>query len=181
MKESSKELQTKIKELQKPKSKQEMIEKRKKRPKNIPPASKNKSGNTEKKEIVFKNAEKNEKSIVFNNVEFEKKRKAPVSLSTLQQELEKQKKVKVVSEDDKYKKLIKQASGEKVLDNVKLLKKTIDRKNYEKKKSAGEWNDRKKQLELSMKKKQEKRDANIKERKELKKQKSKKGFSKSRK
>ncbi|KAJ2785318.1 hypothetical protein GGI15_001969 [Coemansia interrupta] len=70
---------------------------------------------------------------------------------------------------DKWSKALNQAKGEKVKDDVKLLRKTVKRMDQQKAKSSREWTERKNQLETKMKERALKRDANVKARVDAKK------------
>jgi hypothetical protein len=68
-------------------------------------------------------------------------------------------------EKEKWQKVEALASGEKVKDDVSLLKKSLKRKEILKKKSAQTWSERKKTLDYQLKEKQKKRQENIDQRK----------------
>ncbi|KAJ1725716.1 hypothetical protein LPJ53_000195 [Coemansia erecta] len=70
---------------------------------------------------------------------------------------------------DKWSKALNQAKGEKVKDDVKLLRKTVKRMDQQKAKSSREWTERKNQLDTKMKERALKRDANVKARVDAKK------------
>lgn len=115
-----------------------------------------------------------EESLSFGKVDFAdkiKKRKPNLegALVVAEKNAEKQ------SDDADWKKAIKQASGDKVQDDVALLKRAIKRKEKEKKKSGKEWKDRIEHVETSIRDKQKKRNENILARREGAKSKKGKG------
>lgn len=83
-------------------------------------------------------------------------------------------KAKELKEQDAWNNVLAKAEGIKVKDNVELLKKTIARKERQKKVSATKWEERKITLEKSKKEKQEKRTNNLLKKKQEKKEKTKK-------
>lgn len=83
-------------------------------------------------------------------------------------------KAKELKERDAWKNVLAKAEGVKVKDNVELLKKTIARKERQKKVSKTKWEERKMTLEKTKKEKQEKRTNNIMKKKQEKKDKIKK-------
>ncbi|KAF9902889.1 surfeit locus protein [Lobosporangium transversale] len=84
-------------------------------------------------------------------------------------------KANAMKEKDTWKKALQLAQGEKVKDDVKLLKKTIKREEVFKKKSAKEWGERKATVKKTKDQKQKKREENIKARIDAAKNKGKKG------
>ncbi|KAF9361728.1 hypothetical protein BGX34_006971, partial [Mortierella sp. NVP85] len=87
-------------------------------------------------------------------------------------------KANAMREKDTWKKALQLAQGEKVKDDIKLLKKTVKREEVIKKKSAKEWGERKATVKKAKEQKQKKREENIKARIDAKKQ-FKKGDKKS--
>jgi hypothetical protein len=77
-----------------------------------------------------------------------------------------------LKDDEKWDAALKKASGEKVKDDLHRLKRSLKRKEREKKKSATEWKGRMEQVARSQREAQEKRKANISEK--VKKRKDKK-------
>ncbi|KAJ1801402.1 hypothetical protein LPJ59_000329 [Coemansia sp. RSA 2399] len=73
---------------------------------------------------------------------------------------------------DKWSKALGQAKGEKVKDDVKLLRKAVRREDQKKRKSSREWNDRKEAVKDKIKERSNKREANIKARVDAKKMKN---------
>ena len=71
-----------------------------------------------------------------------------------------------IEEANKWNKMLKQASGEKVLDNPSLLKKSIKKIEKKKQKSAKVWNERVQNVKDKQVEKQRKRTENIQKRKE---------------
>ncbi|KAF9930881.1 surfeit locus protein, partial [Modicella reniformis] len=86
-------------------------------------------------------------------------------------------KASALKEKDTWKKALQLAQGEKVKDDIKLLKKTIKREEVLKKKSSKEWGERKSSVKKSKDQKQKKREENLKARMESK-SKGKKGDKK---
>ncbi|KAJ1663561.1 hypothetical protein IW140_004848 [Coemansia sp. RSA 1813] len=76
-----------------------------------------------------------------------------------------------LEEKDKWSKALGLAKGEKVKDDVKLLRKTVRREEQKKRKSSREWSDRKKDEKKKLKERTDKREANIKARVDAKKMK----------
>ncbi|KAJ1883045.1 hypothetical protein H4R99_001108 [Coemansia sp. RSA 1722] len=76
-----------------------------------------------------------------------------------------------IEKKDKWNKALDQAKGEKVKDDVKLLRKAVKRMDQQKAKSSREWNDRKKQVQDGIKEREQKRNANLKARVDAKKMK----------
>ncbi|KAJ1822879.1 hypothetical protein LPJ56_000504 [Coemansia sp. RSA 2599] len=76
-----------------------------------------------------------------------------------------------IEQKDKWNKALDQAKGEKVKDDVKLLRKTVKRMDQKKAKSSREWTDRKQQVQTGIKEREEKRNANLKARADAKKMK----------
>ncbi|KAJ2557696.1 hypothetical protein EV175_001193 [Coemansia sp. RSA 1933] len=76
-----------------------------------------------------------------------------------------------LEEKDKWNKALGQAKGEKVKDDVKLLRKAVRREDQQKRKSSREWTDRKKAVKDKIKERTDKREANIKVRIDAKKMK----------
>ncbi|KAF9417577.1 hypothetical protein BGZ94_009929 [Podila epigama] len=87
-------------------------------------------------------------------------------------------KANALKEKDTWKKALQLAHGEKVKDDVKLLKKTIKREETFKKKSAKEWSERKSTISKAKDQKQKKREENIKARIDAAKDRGKKGDKK---
>ncbi|KAI1297118.1 surfeit locus protein [Mortierella claussenii] len=87
-------------------------------------------------------------------------------------------KANALKEKDTWKKALQLAQGEKVKDDVKLLKKTIKREETFKKKSSKEWGERKSTVSKSKDQKQKKREENLKARIDAAKNKGKKGDKK---
>ncbi|KAF9112758.1 hypothetical protein BGX27_002844 [Mortierella sp. AM989] len=87
-------------------------------------------------------------------------------------------KASALKDKDTWKKALQLAQGEKVKDDVKLLKKTIKREEVHKKKSSKEWGERKSTLGKAKDQKQKKREENIKARIDAAKNKGKKGDKK---
>jgi len=131
--------------------------------------------------------------LVFNRINFlgEQTEIAPPPTSTnakvaldeiktkqqLYNELEKSgetEKAKKLKERDAWNNVLAKAEGVKVKDNVELLKKTIARKERQKKVSKTKWDERKNTLEKTKKEKQEKRTNNLLKKKQEKKEKIKK-------
>lgn len=83
-------------------------------------------------------------------------------------------KAKELKERDAWNNVLAKAEGIKVKDNVELLKKTIARKDRQKKVSKTKWEERKITLEKTKKEKQEKRANNLLKKKQEKKEKIKK-------
>ncbi|KAI7828785.1 surfeit locus protein 6-domain-containing protein [Gamsiella multidivaricata] len=87
-------------------------------------------------------------------------------------------KANALKEKDTWKKALQLAQGEKVKDDVKLLKKTIKREEVQKKKSSKEWGERKSTVSKTKDQKQKKREENIKARIDAAKNKGKNGDKK---
>ncbi|KAI1317701.1 hypothetical protein EDD11_008007 [Mortierella claussenii] len=83
-------------------------------------------------------------------------------------------KASALKEKDTWKKALQLAQGEKVKDDVKLLKKTIKREETFKKKSSKEWGERKSTVSKAKDQKQKKREENLKSRIDAAKNKGKK-------
>ncbi|KAF9306790.1 surfeit locus protein [Mortierella antarctica] len=83
-------------------------------------------------------------------------------------------KANALKEKDTWKKALQLAQGEKVKDDVKLLKKTIKREETFKKKSSKEWGERKSTVAKGKDQKQKKREENLKARIDAAKNKGKK-------
>ncbi|KAK9454125.1 surfeit locus protein 6-domain-containing protein [Dipodascopsis uninucleata] len=81
--------------------------------------------------------------------------------------MEKEAQEEIVAKE-KWKRAIKQAEGEKVRDDEKLLKKALKRQQQQKKKSAKEWRDREEKIKHGILSRQRKREENIAARKEMK-------------
>ncbi|KAJ3179221.1 surfeit locus protein [Gaertneriomyces sp. JEL0708] len=127
--------------------------------------------------------------VMFGKVDFgviptgTKKRKGPTDIAgqVRQAEAKKQRldklkqhdseKASSIEDAERWSKVLKQAEGEKVKDDVKLLKKSLKRKEHEKKKSASAWSDRQAQHKKEEEERLKKREANIKARQETKGQK----------
>ncbi|KAK9478240.1 surfeit locus protein 6-domain-containing protein [Lipomyces japonicus] len=80
-----------------------------------------------------------------------------------------------VEQKEKWKRAIKQAEGEKVKDDEKLIRKSLTRQVKQKKKSAREWQERKENVLKGIHARQKKREENIAARKEMKKKGNKAG------
>lgn len=78
-------------------------------------------------------------------------------------------KAKDIEEKETWKKAMKLAAGEKVKDDISLLKRTIKKQDQQKKKSGKEWTDRIKSQTYQKSERQKKRQENIQKRKEDKK------------
>ncbi|PGH27576.1 hypothetical protein AJ80_00818 [Polytolypa hystricis UAMH7299] len=85
-----------------------------------------------------------------------------------------------IAEKDMWLNAKKKAHGERVKDDVSLLKKTLNRKTSAKKKSEREWTERTESVANSKYAKQKKREDNLRKRREEKGSKGKKGKGKSR-
>jgi len=83
-------------------------------------------------------------------------------------------KAKELKQRDAWNNVLAKAEGVKVKDNVELLKKTIARKERQKKVSKTKWEERKNTLEKTKKEKQDKRTNNLLKKKQEKKEKIKK-------
>lgn len=83
-------------------------------------------------------------------------------------------KASALKEKDTWRKALQLAQGEKVKDDVKLLKKTIKREETFKKKSAKEWGERKSTVSKGKDQKQKRREENLKSRIDAAKNKGKK-------
>ncbi|KAK3832627.1 MAG: surfeit locus protein 6-domain-containing protein [Linnemannia elongata] len=83
-------------------------------------------------------------------------------------------KASALKEKDTWRKALQLAQGEKVKDDVKLLKKTIKREETFKKKSSKEWGERKSTVSKGKDQKQKKREENLKARIDAAKNKGKK-------
>ncbi|KAH6560244.1 hypothetical protein BASA62_000213 [Batrachochytrium salamandrivorans] len=113
--------------------------------------------------------------VSFGKIDFglEEKKKGPTDAVALLQKAEIKKakmdklketneeKAQAVEESESWNKLIKMAEGTKVKDDVQLLKKTVKRQTQEKKKSSEEWSGRQEQLTKDQKVRQDKRQENI--------------------
>lgn len=121
----------------------------------------------------------------------QKKKKGPTDLKTqlkmAEAKKEKMEKLKAedaeahkkAQEEEDWKKALSLASGEKIKDDPKLLKKSLKRTEHQKKKSAQEWAARKEKVKKDEQAKIKKREENIKNRKEKggnKKKKARHGF-----
>ncbi|KAK9331226.1 surfeit locus protein 6-domain-containing protein [Lipomyces starkeyi] len=73
-----------------------------------------------------------------------------------------------IEEKEKWKRAIKQAEGEKVIDDEKMLKKSLKKQLKRKKKSTKEWKEREEKVAMGIKARQKKREENIAARKEMK-------------
>ncbi|KAK9237331.1 surfeit locus protein 6-domain-containing protein [Lipomyces kononenkoae] len=73
-----------------------------------------------------------------------------------------------IEEKEKWKRAIKQAEGEKVRDDEKMLKKSLKKQLKRKQKSAKEWSQREEKVAVGIKARQKKREENITARKEMK-------------
>ncbi|CAJ0826273.1 6405_t:CDS:2 [Entrophospora sp. SA101] len=80
-------------------------------------------------------------------------------------------KAMIVKEKDAWNKVFRKAEGEKIKDDLKLLKKTVKRGAIKKKKSEKSWNERIETIAKNINEKQEKRKSNIQTRIEEKKKK----------
>jgi hypothetical protein len=78
-------------------------------------------------------------------------------------------KAQTIEDKEKWGKMLKMAEGETVKDDLKLLKKTLKKKEKIKSKSSKEWNERKDTVRKTMLDKQKKRTDNLKARTESKK------------
>ncbi|KAJ2521761.1 hypothetical protein H4217_001191 [Coemansia sp. RSA 1939] len=76
-----------------------------------------------------------------------------------------------LEEKDKWGRALGQAKGEKIKDDVKLLRKAVRREDQKKRKSSREWNDRAKAEKIKMKERSDRRESNIKARVDAKKMK----------
>ncbi|KAI8910208.1 surfeit locus protein 6-domain-containing protein [Gorgonomyces haynaldii] len=193
-------LKNKLEELRKttgvPKSRGEMIEKRQKQEKKH---QKKRKPDTTGMEItpVEKPVKKEEKesSVVFGKLDFgeeDQKKKKIDALGLLKKAQAKKEKLQELKETDaekaqaiiekeKWSKVMKQATGEKLKDDIKLLKKTVKRKEQDKQKSSQEWKDREQAKQKEQQDRQKKRQENIQariEQKKLGKQGKKGGVSK---
>lgn len=83
-------------------------------------------------------------------------------------------KAKKLKKQDAWNNVLAKAEGVKVKDNVELLKKTIARKEKQKKVSKAKWEERKNVLEKTKKEKQDKRTNNLLKKKKENKEKNKK-------
>lgn len=83
-------------------------------------------------------------------------------------------KASALKEKDTWRKALQLAQGEKVKDDVKLLKKTIKREETFKKKSSKEWGERKSTVSKQKDNKQKRREENLKSRIDAAKNKGKK-------
>lgn len=136
---------------------------------------------------------KNKAKLVFNRINFlgEETAIAPAPTNTnaklaldeiktkqqMYEELEKSgetTKAKELKERDAWNNVLAKAEGVKVKDNVELLKKSIARKERQKKISKNKWEERKNTLEKTKKEKQDKRKNNLLKRKQEKKEKTRK-------
>lgn len=132
-----------------------------------------KSGKVEK---FSANSIRDDGDVFFGRIETgaeHKKKKGPSDAKTQLKQVEaKQQKLDKLRKEDKdkasqleeketWKKALSMASGEKVKDDVKLLKKTIKREEHVKLKSAKVWNERKDKIKKEEADKQKKRNANI--------------------
>ncbi|KAI8824517.1 surfeit locus protein 6-domain-containing protein [Fimicolochytrium jonesii] len=77
-------------------------------------------------------------------------------------------KAEAITEKQTWSKVLAQAQGEKVKDDVKLLKKSLKRREHEKAKSSAVWADRERTLKKDKEQKMKKREENIKARAEAK-------------
>lgn len=145
-----------------------------------------------------KDDKQDEGKIMFSKFDFagkadkEVKKKGKDLKKLLDYAEKKQKKLKLLEETDvdeanKMKEkivwdsVLRKAEGVKLKDNPVLLKKTLKRKDSEKKKSAKKWGERVETVDKNKKEKQEKRQKNIKERKEAQSSKAKGGTKKKKK
>ena len=83
-------------------------------------------------------------------------------------------KLKSILENEKWSTAMKKSQGVKIKDDPKLLKKTLKLEEKKKKKSAKDWQDRINQQKLTTKRRIEKRNENLKNRKDAKQGKAKK-------
>jgi len=119
---------------------------------------------------------KDDGDVFFGRIETgaeHKKKKGPSDAKTQLKQVEaKQQKLENLRKEDKdkaaaleeketWKKALSMASGEKIKDDVKLLKKTIKREEHTKTKSAKAWNERKDKVKKDEADKMKKRNANI--------------------
>lgn len=77
-------------------------------------------------------------------------------------------KQKAIQEKTQWNRALQHASGEKVRDDEKMLRKSVKQQNKKKKKSEREWKERKKTVERNIKARQVEREKNLKERREMK-------------
>ncbi|KAJ3005607.1 surfeit locus protein [Thoreauomyces humboldtii] len=134
-----------------------------------PSPSAGKKGSTVTEDVSFGKLD-------FGVVEPSKKRKGPTDIAgqlkqaeAKKQKLEKLKetnkeKAESIMESATWTKVLKQAEGEKVKDDVKLLKKSVKRKEATKQKSAAVWADRQASHKKEQDDRQKKREDNIKQR-----------------
>ncbi|KAK9373920.1 surfeit locus protein 6-domain-containing protein [Lipomyces chichibuensis] len=73
-----------------------------------------------------------------------------------------------IEEKEKWKRAIKHAEGEKVIDDENMLKKSLKKQLKRKKKSTKEWKEREEKVAMGIKARQKKREGNIAARKEMK-------------
>ncbi|EPX75197.1 ribosome biogenesis protein Rrp14-C [Schizosaccharomyces octosporus yFS286] len=116
----------------------------------------------------------------FTNGELKKsgKRKGPTDVYGAMKHLEAKRariekydeeKKKKIEESDTWHRVLLQAEGKKLQDNEKLLKKTMKRKEKEKKKSSMAWLERNKAVHQTMALRQKKREENLQKRRDSKK------------
>ncbi|CAJ0581606.1 unnamed protein product, partial [Mesorhabditis spiculigera] len=125
-----------------------------------------------KLDFLVKNADKpltkNEKRDKFTGKDFkrllekaEKRQERIDSIRTKNPE-----KAEKIEESIKWKKVLQQAEGKKVRDNVDLLKKAMKRKEKTKDRTKKKWGERTTAVEEKVAKKQDKRDTNLQKRKD---------------
>ncbi|KAJ1979142.1 hypothetical protein H4R34_002940 [Dimargaris verticillata] len=102
---------------------------------------------------------KNKKSAVQALREAEAKKQALEALANEDQEA-----YKAAKEKDAWNRAMELAEGNKVRDNIKLLKKTVKRTQAKKRKSENEWKEREKQVAMDKAKRQKQRNENLKAR-----------------
>ncbi|KAJ3029734.1 surfeit locus protein, partial [Rhizophlyctis rosea] len=170
-----------------PRSRQEILEKRakrkaEKRVANLKKKEKKKGDTTGMATPTPKTERSDEKEVVdsvsFGKLDFgipesaSKKRKADLAGQLKQVEAKKAKletlsqtnplKAAQITESQQWSKLSHLAEGEKVKDDVKLLKKSLKRKEKEKAKSSAVWNDRQNTVKKDQEQRQKKREENLK-------------------
>ncbi|KAK9368984.1 surfeit locus protein 6-domain-containing protein [Lipomyces kononenkoae] len=111
------------------------------------------------------------------DIQPKKRKKGPVDLLGQLKHVEAKKarianmdaeKRETVEEKEKWKRAIKQAEGEKVRDDEKMIKKSLKKQLKRKHKSAREWKQREENVAMGIKARQKKREENIAARKEMK-------------
>ncbi|KAI5790128.1 surfeit locus protein 6-domain-containing protein [Geopyxis carbonaria] len=159
----------------------------------IPNVARETVNQTQNTRVTGPNAVKLEKTLSFGRVIFddgqrldhtlqgferEKKRRGPTDVLGQLKHVEAKKrrienmpeeKREIIEEKDKWAKALKQATGEKVRDDEKLLKKSLKRQEKTKKKSGREWKERIDTVAKAKHIKAKKREENIQARKDQKK------------